>query len=166
MNIHLSHLISTRFGFNLHMCLRFQKELLCNMQIAKRQKLSYRKGCICYTNNIIFGFAGMAGAIIIGFLLLGGAAAKQQWNVTIVPAVTVHMNDIVQIPFNVSGIDPISKLLEPSSNSDIAKTNFHLYTRNITFITGILNITGVFLGRTKLMFTLLDAKVNNCKVTS
>lgn len=100
----------------------------------------------------------MAGAIIIGFLLLGGAAAKQQWNVTIVPAVTVHMNDIVQIPFNVSGIDPISKLLEPSSNSDIAKTNFHLYTRNITFITGILNITGVFLGRTKLMFTLLDAK--------
>ncbi|XP_011698719.1 PREDICTED: ileal sodium/bile acid cotransporter-like isoform X2 [Wasmannia auropunctata] len=94
----------------------------------------------------------MACAIyMIGVLLLGGAAA---WTIDIVPNITVHMNEVISIPFSVH-----DSLLYPhtwvvSTDRHIATASFQEITSNQTSFNGILNITGVFLGRTKLTFTM------------
>lgn len=106
----------------------------------------------------------MAGVTyIIGFLLLGGAAAR---TVDIVPDITVHMNQIISVPFSIHNIsnNNMVQILHISTDENIAKQSFRM-TSNETFINGILNITGVFLGRTKLTFTLLEERGVSAKWT-
>lgn len=107
----------------------------------------------------------MAGVTyIIGFLLLGGAAAR---TVDIVPDITVHMNQIISVPFSIHNIsnNNMVQILHISTDENIAKQSFRM-TSNETFINGILNITGVFLGRTKLTFTLLEERGDNISESS
>lgn len=87
------------------------------------------------------------------------AVPLEPWPVEIVPDITVHMNNMVSIPFVVSDVNSTSKLI-PNSDTDIATTSIHLLERNETSINGTLNITGVFLGRTKLIFTLMENGVS------
>ncbi|XP_070154631.1 ileal sodium/bile acid cotransporter-like [Polyergus mexicanus] len=91
----------------------------------------------------------MTGATcIIGLLLLKGVAA---WTVDIVHDITVHMNHVTSVPFNILDHN-LSSLVVTSQDNDIAIPSFEL-NENKSF-NGILNVTGVFLGRTKLIFTL------------
>lgn len=101
----------------------------------------------------------MTGATyVIGFLLLRGAAAL---TVDIEHDITVHMNHIISVPFNISNYNLSSKLPlnVTTQDSDIATSSFQLQNENDSF-NGILNITGVFLGRTKLLFTLEENGVS------
>ncbi|XP_014482406.1 PREDICTED: ileal sodium/bile acid cotransporter-like isoform X2 [Dinoponera quadriceps] len=94
-------------------------------------------------------------AAVIGFLLLQGAAA---WKTKITSDITVRMNDVVSFPFVISNEVPTqSKLvLVPSADSDVAKLSLYVLVQNETSFNGVLNITGVFLGTTKLTFTLME----------
>lgn len=101
----------------------------------------------------------MAGAVyMIGFLLLGGAAA---WTIDIIRDITVHMNQVISVPFSVHNNDSLSnpQLWVINANRDIAIPSFKMITSNKTSINGILNITGVFLGRTKLTLTMMEMAV-------
>ncbi|KAH0956161.1 hypothetical protein HN011_002106 [Eciton burchellii] len=89
--------------------------------------------------------------ILIGFLLLRGATA---WTVDIASDITVNMNHILSVPFSIYNISS-PKLLLSSTDNDIAIPSLPLLVQNGTFFNGIVNITGVFLGRTKLIFNLL-----------
>jgi hypothetical protein len=96
--------------------------------------------------------------ILIGFLLLRGATA---WTVDIASDITVNMNHILSVPFSIYNISS-PKLLLSSTDNDIAIPSLPLLVQNGTFFNGIVNITGVFLGRTKLIFNLLlEDKVSN-----
>lgn len=102
----------------------------------------------------------MTGATyIIGFLLLRGAAA---WTVDIAHDVIVHMNHVTSVPFNISNYNLSSKLSLniTTQDNDIAIPSFQLLQNENDFFNGILNITGVFLGRTKLVFTLEENGVS------
>lgn len=101
----------------------------------------------------------MTGATyVIGFLLLRGAAAL---TVDIAHEITVHMNHVTSVPFNISNynLSPKLSLNFTTQDSDIATSSFQLQNENDSF-DGILNITGVFLGRTKLVFTLEENGVS------
>lgn len=96
----------------------------------------------------------MAGAVyMIGLLLLGGAAA---WTIDIIHDITVHMNQVISVPFSIHDNDSLSnsQQLIIDADRDIAIPTFKMTTSNKTSFNGILNITGVFLGRTKLTFTV------------
>lgn len=97
----------------------------------------------------------MSGAsIVIGLLLLGGAAA---WTVDIESDISVHMNRVLAVPFSVynyNGNDINSKLSVATADSDIATSSLHPLASNGSSFNGVLNITGVFLGRTRLIFNL------------
>jgi len=103
----------------------------------------------------------MSNTFVIGFLLLGGATA---WTVDIASDITVNMNHILSVPFSVHNIS-LSKLLFSSTDNDIAIPSRPLLNpliQNGTSCNGILNISGVFLGRTKLVLNLLlENKVSN-----
>lgn len=105
----------------------------------------------------------MASAVIIGFLLLGRAAAVS-WTTVIVPDITVNMNSIVTVPFTISYDASLTKLsFIPISNTDVAEVKLHSLTPNETFLdtfNGVFNITGVFLGRTKLTLSLIENGVS------
>lgn len=102
----------------------------------------------------------MTGATyIIGFLLLRGVAA---WTVDIVHDITVHMNHVISVPFSIPKYDSsseLSKIVITTEDNDIAIPSFQL-EQNETSFNGILNVTGVFLGRTKLIFTLEENRVS------
>ncbi|EZA54356.1 hypothetical protein DMN91_001640 [Ooceraea biroi] len=97
----------------------------------------------------------MSTTVVLGLLLLGGAAA---WTVEIASNITVHMNHVESVPFSIhdteSNIDSI-KLTLTTTDNDIVTASAHLSVQNGTSLNGVLNITGVFLGRTTLIFTLL-----------
>lgn len=95
---------------------------------------------------------------IIGFLLLEGAAA---WTVDIIPDISVHMNQIISVPFSIHNTtlsDP--RAWTVGADQHIAIPSFHVTTSNKTSFNGILNISGIFLGRTKLTFTLTEMAVS------
>lgn len=95
---------------------------------------------------------------IIGFLLLEGAAA---WTVDIKPDITVHMNQMISVPFsihNTSLSNPNEWIV--SADQHIAIPSFQATSSNKTSFNGVLNISGVFLGRTKLTFTLTEMAVS------
>lgn len=100
----------------------------------------------------------MTGATyIIGFLLLCRAAA---WTVDITNDISVHMNHVISIPFNISNnLSSKLSLNVTTLDNDIAIPSFQLLQNENSF-NGILNITGVFLGRTKLVFTLEENGVS------
>ncbi|GAB1869336.1 Ileal sodium/bile acid cotransporter [Camponotus japonicus] len=105
----------------------------------------------------------MTGATyVIGFLLLRGAAAL---TVDIAHEITVHMNHVTSVPFNISNYNLSSKLSLnfTTQDSDIATSSFQ--NENDSF-DGILNITGVFLGRTKLVFTLEENGIKDSQEVS
>lgn len=103
----------------------------------------------------------MESAIALGFLLLGGAAATP-WSVDIVPNIILNMNNMVSVPFSLKGENlPLESRLKSTSNDDIARTNIHSQNQTDTSISGILNITGVFIGRTKLTFVLEENGVSD-----
>jgi len=98
--------------------------------------------------------------IVIGLLLLGGTTA---WIVDIASDITVNMNHVLSVPFSIHNITS-PKLLLSSTDNDIAIPipSLPLLVKNGTSFNGILNITGVFLGKTKLIFNmLLENKVSN-----
>ncbi|EFN78725.1 ileal sodium/bile acid cotransporter isoform X2 [Harpegnathos saltator] len=97
-------------------------------------------------------------AAIIGLLLLRGAAAVPAWTIDIASDITVHMNNIASVPFIISSNVPaeLRLTLVPSSNNNVAKTSIHILAQNETSFNGILNVTGVFLGTTKLTFALIE----------
>lgn len=96
---------------------------------------------------------------MIGFLLWGGAAA---WTVDIAPDITVHMNQIISVPFSIHNMsnNDMGQTWHISTDENIAKQESFRITSNKTFTNGTLNITGVFLGRTKLIFILEDRGVS------
>ncbi|XP_012229330.1 ileal sodium/bile acid cotransporter-like [Linepithema humile] len=105
----------------------------------------------------------MMGTIyIIGLVLLTRTAAE--WSVDIPPDITVHMNEMVSIPFNIlpendtslpSNLSVPETVLLTSANTDIATLDLSLM-HNETLFYGTLNLTGVFLGKTKLILTLVE----------
>lgn len=102
----------------------------------------------------------MTGATyIIGLLLLRGVAA---WTVDIVHDITVHMNHVTSVPFNIPDYNLSCKLSldVTSQDNDIAIPSFELLQNENKSCNGILNVTGVFLGRTKLIFTLEEDGVS------
>ncbi|XP_012536492.1 ileal sodium/bile acid cotransporter isoform X2 [Monomorium pharaonis] len=108
----------------------------------------------------------MAGAIyMIGLLLLGGAAA---WTVDIVQDITVHMNEIILVPFVVHRDANLSHphIWFTTADRNIASSNLKITMANKTSINGILNITGIFLGRTKLMFTTTEVGMEDTQEVS
>lgn len=92
-------------------------------------------------------------AYIIGFLLLRGITA---WTVDIVSDITVHMNHVTSVPFSIPNYNLSSELslVVTSQDTDIAVPSFQLLQNENNSFNGILNVTGVFLGRTRLVFTL------------
>jgi len=108
----------------------------------------------------------MAGVVyVIGLLLLGGAAA---WTVDIAHDITVHMNQVISVPFSVynnnnnNNNNNISNPYVWYFNTDqhIAKLSSQFTKSNKTSFSGIFNITGVFLGRTTLTFTMMEIGVS------
>ncbi|KYQ54495.1 Ileal sodium/bile acid cotransporter, partial [Trachymyrmex zeteki] len=101
----------------------------------------------------------MAGVVyVIGLLLLGGAAA---WTVDIEHDITVHMNQVISIPFSVHN-NNMSSLHVWYFNTDdqhIAKLSYQSTKSNKTSFSGIFNITGVFLGTTTLTFTMTEMAI-------
>ncbi|XP_014482405.1 PREDICTED: ileal sodium/bile acid cotransporter-like isoform X1 [Dinoponera quadriceps] len=121
-------------------------------------KLSWKNESTQWADSYIFMTCLQRMAIVaavIGFLLLQGAAA---WKTKITSDITVRMNDVVSFPFVISNEVPTqSKLvLVPSADSDVAKLSLYVLVQNETSFNGVLNITGVFLGTTKLTFTLME----------
>jgi len=110
---------------------------------------------------------------ILGLILLARAAAE--WSVVIPPDITVHMNEVVSVPFSIplendtslpSNLSVPKTVLMTSANTDIAVLDLTLM-RNETSFYGTLNITGVFLGKTKLILILMENGVSEvCKVKS
>jgi len=96
---------------------------------------------------------------MIGLLLLGGAAA---WTVDIIHDITIHMNQVISVQF---GIHDIVSSSNPrwvvNTDPHIAISSFQEIMSNKTFFNGILNITGIFLGRTKLTFIMTEMGVSN-----
>lgn len=105
-------------------------------------------------------------AAVIGLLLLQEAAVGSPWTIEIASDITVHMNDVVSVQFTIPEVPTESKFdLVPSSDGDIAKSSLHLSAHNKTSFNGVVNVTGVFLGTTKLTFTLIS-EVNNWEVSN
>ncbi|XP_032689259.1 ileal sodium/bile acid cotransporter isoform X2 [Odontomachus brunneus] len=98
--------------------------------------------------------------IVIGYLILQGAAAAAR--IDIASDITVHMNDVVSVPFVLHDPPVPNFILIPHSDNDIARSNLasDKLVRNGTFFNGVLNVTGVFLGTTKLSFTLTKSGDN------
>lgn len=118
----------------------------------------------CIISNVLINMSSvvsqrMAGVIYtIGFLLFGGAAA---WTVDIPPDITVHMNEVISVPFSIHNIsnDNTARIWYINTlDKGIAKRSFKITSNE--HVKGILNITGVFLGRTKLTFTLEERGVS------
>lgn len=106
----------------------------------------------------------MATAIYtIGFLLLGGAAA---WTVDIAPEITLNMSQVISVPFSIHNLrslpEPCCELWSWNTKTDehIARARILEITKLNETVTGILNITGVFLGWTKLTFTVSNSPVS------
>ena len=105
----------------------------------------------------------MAGVVyMIGLLLLGGAAA---WTVDIAHDITVHMNQVISVPFNIYNNDNNNNMSSPrvwyfNTDQHIAKLSSQFTKLNETSFSGIFNITGVFLGRTTLTFTMMEREVS------
>lgn len=100
-------------------------------------------------------------AVIIGFLVLQRAAATVSQDIEIQSEISVHMNNVVSIPFVLQDLPAEPKFtLVPHSESDIAKSTLHILTQNGTSFNGVVNITGVFLGRTELSFSLIENGVS------
>lgn len=97
---------------------------------------------------------------IIGLFLLRGIAA---WTVDIIHDITVHMNHVTSVPFSIPNYNLSSELslVITSQDNDIAIPSFELLQNENKSFNGILNITGVFLGRTKLIFTLEEDGVSD-----
>lgn len=104
---------------------------------------------------------------IIGLTLLARAAAE--WSIVIQPDITVHMNEIVSIPFSIllendtsllSNLSVPETVLVTSANTDIAIADVSLMRSNETSFYGTLNLTGVFLGKTKLILTVIKNGVS------
>ncbi|XP_011062757.1 PREDICTED: ileal sodium/bile acid cotransporter-like isoform X1 [Acromyrmex echinatior] len=100
----------------------------------------------------------MAGVYVIGLLLLGGAAA---WTVDIAHDITVHMNQVISVPFSVHNNNNNNNISNPhmwyfNTDQHIAKLSSQFTKSNKTSFSGIFNITGVFLGRTTLTFTITE----------
>ncbi|XP_029675974.1 ileal sodium/bile acid cotransporter-like isoform X2 [Formica exsecta] len=113
-----------------------------------------------------FSYNRMTGAkCIIGLLLLRGVAA---WTVDIVHDITVHMNHVTSVPFNIPDYNLSSNLslVVTSQDNDIAIPSFELLQNENKSCNGILNVTGVFLGRTKLIFTLEEDGVKDSQEVS
>ncbi|KAL0116804.1 hypothetical protein PUN28_010017 [Cardiocondyla obscurior] len=107
----------------------------------------------------------MAGVVCLIFFLLEGAAA---WTANITSDITVHMNQVTSVPFsiyNASSSD--SQAWITGTDSHIATSSFHITNRtNQTSFNGILNVTGVFLGRTKLtLIEIMDTLQNSQEVS-
>ncbi|XP_018341223.1 PREDICTED: ileal sodium/bile acid cotransporter-like isoform X1 [Trachymyrmex septentrionalis] len=104
----------------------------------------------------------MAGVVyMIGLLLLGGAAA---WTVDIAHDITVHMNQVISVPFNIYNNDNNNNMSSPrvwyfNTDQHIAKLSSQFTKLNETSFSGIFNITGVFLGRTTLTFTMMEREI-------
>ncbi|XP_018058610.1 PREDICTED: ileal sodium/bile acid cotransporter-like isoform X2 [Atta colombica] len=101
----------------------------------------------------------MAGVVyVIGLLLLGGAAA---WTVDIAHDITVHMNQVISVSFSVYNNNNNNNISNPhvwyfNTDQYIAKLSSQFTKSNKTSFSGIFNITGVFLGRTTLTFTMME----------
>lgn len=93
---------------------------------------------------------------MIGFLLLGKATA---WTVDIAPEITVHMNQVISVPISIHNISTDVQVWTFNIDQHIAKLSSKITKSNET-AKGILNITGIFLGRTKLMFTVKEMMVS------
>lgn len=93
----------------------------------------------------------------IGLLLLLREAAA--WSVDIETDITVHMNHVVSVPFVIRDYNDNlpSKTTVTCVDTDIAMPSLHLLVQNGTSSHGVVNVTGVFLGRTKLLFTLVKS---------
>ncbi|KAL6448341.1 hypothetical protein ACFW04_000347 [Cataglyphis niger] len=102
---------------------------------------------------------------IIGLFLLRGIAA---WTVDIIQDITVHMNHVTSVPFSIPNYNLSSELslVITSQDNDIAIPSFELLQNENKSFNGILNVTGVFLGRTKLIFTLEEDGVKNSQEVS
>ncbi|XP_025073454.1 ileal sodium/bile acid cotransporter-like [Pogonomyrmex barbatus] len=106
----------------------------------------------------------MAGAVyIIGLLLLGETTS---WTIDIIPNITVHMNHVISVPCSIH--DMPSDLTEWNITADdnIAIPRYDILTLNKTSKNGVLNITGVFLGRTKLTVNLMKYKIIDSREVS
>lgn len=100
-------------------------------------------------------------AVIVGCLILQGTAtAAVSPTIDIASDITVHMNDVVSVPFVLHVLHDSPVVLIPHSNSDIARSSLDVLVQNETSLNGVLNVTGVFLGTTKLSFTLTESKVS------
>lgn len=103
----------------------------------------------------------MGPTYIIGFLLLRGIAAE--WTVDIAQDITVHMNHMVSVPFSIPKYNLLNslKITFDTEHYDIAKASFqNEILHNETSFYGTVNITGVFLGRTNLLFSLEEYEVS------
>ncbi|XP_039302088.1 ileal sodium/bile acid cotransporter isoform X2 [Solenopsis invicta] len=106
----------------------------------------------------------MAGSIyIIGILLLGGTTA---WTIDIIQDITIHMNEVISVPFTIyKNVSLSYPQWVVSADQNIAIPSFEVTMSNETLINGILNITGVFLGRTKLTFTRTEMDEDSQEVS-
>ncbi|XP_018362929.1 PREDICTED: ileal sodium/bile acid cotransporter-like isoform X2 [Trachymyrmex cornetzi] len=100
----------------------------------------------------------MAGVVyVMGLLLLGGASA---WTVDIADNITVHMNQVISVPFSVHvGDTSRPSMWYFNTDQHIAKLSSEFTKSNGTLFSGIFNITGVFLGRTTLTFTVTEMTI-------
>ncbi|XP_018405528.1 PREDICTED: ileal sodium/bile acid cotransporter-like [Cyphomyrmex costatus] len=98
----------------------------------------------------------MAGVVYVIGLLLGGAAA---WTVNITHDITVHMNQVILVPFSIYNVTLSNPHIRYGTDQHIAKISSFFARVNKTSFDGMLNITGEFLGTTKLTFTMTETEI-------
>lgn len=101
----------------------------------------------------------MATAILMVLLLLYEVTGTS-WTVDTKDAVTVHMHQTTSLPFSINSTDDLSNFtLTPISDANIATVNVEVVKHIDNVWYGDLNISGVFLGSTKVSLHLNSSQI-------